>query len=124
VTPLYARRGEWAATTAAQRQMKELLKRAFDEITICRRATEEALHALARYHQSVDRADLETRVAVLKARTPKRSGTTLPAGLADAWSEMRQLAEEAFYQASCDGTTFRHIEAEKESSSETCYKGD
>jgi replication initiation protein RepC len=124
VTPLYARRGEWAATTAAQRQAKEFLKRSFDEITICRRATEEALHALVRHHPSVDCADLEKRLAGLKARTPKRSGTTLPAGLADAWSEMRQLAEEAFYQASCDGTTFRHIEAEKESSSETCYKGD
>ncbi|MBM6582970.1 hypothetical protein ILT44_22460 [Microvirga sp. BT689] len=36
---------------------------------------------------------------------------------------MSQLAEEAFYQASCDGTTCRHIEAENESLSETCHNG-
>jgi len=124
LTPLYARRGEWAAATAAQQQLKELLKRSFDEITICRRATEEALHALARCHPSVDRTDLEKRLDVLKARTPKRSGTSLPTGLADAWREMRLQAEETVYQASCDGTTFRHIEAEKESFSETCHNGD
>ncbi|WP_414472138.1 plasmid replication protein RepC [Microvirga sp. M2] len=123
LTPLFARRDEWAAATAAQRQMKELLKRSFDDITICRRATEEALGALARCRSSIDRTDLEKRLDVLKARTPKRSGSSLPAGLADAWSEMRQLAEEAFYLASCDGTTFRHIEAEKESFSETCHNG-
>jgi replication initiation protein RepC len=123
LTPLYARRGEWAATTAAQQQLKELLKRSFDEITVCRRATEEALSALAQHHPAVDRTELESRLTTLKARTSKRSGAALPAGLVEAWSEMRRLAEEAFYQASCDGTTCRHIEAEKESLSETCHNG-
>jgi replication initiation protein RepC len=78
---------------------------------------------LAQYYPAVDRAALESRLSTLKARTPKRSGATLPAGLVEAWNEMRQLAEEAFYQASCDGTTCRHIEAENESLSETCHNG-
>jgi replication initiation protein RepC len=123
LTPLYARRGEWAAATAEQQQRKELLKRSFDEITACRRAAEEALSALARHHPSVDRMELEHRLSTLKPRTPKRSGATLPAGLVEAWAEMRHLAEENFYQASCDGTKFRHIEAENESLSETCHNG-
>jgi replication initiation protein RepC len=121
LTPLYARRGEWAKTNAAQQQLKELLKRSFDEITVCRRATEEALDVLARHHPSVDRIELERRLDLLKARTPKRSGAILPAGLVEAWKQVRHLAEEAFYQASCDGTKCRHIEAENESLSETCH---
>ncbi|WP_262272404.1 plasmid replication protein RepC [Microvirga yunnanensis] len=123
LTPLYARRGEWAAATAEQQQRKELLKRSFDEITVCRRATEAALSALAQYYPTVDRAALESRLSTLKARTPKRSGATLPAGLVEVWNEIRQLTEEAFYQASCDGTTCRHIEAENESLSKTCHNG-
>ena len=123
LTPLYARRGEWAAATAEQQQRKELLKRSFDEITVCRRATEAALSALAQYYPTVDCTVLESRLGTLKARTPKRSGATLPAGLVEVWNEIRQLAEEAFYQASCDGTTCRHIEAENESLSETCHNG-
>jgi replication initiation protein RepC len=123
LTPLYARRGEWAATTAEQQKRKELLKRSFDEVTVCRRAAEEALSALALHDPAVDRTELENRLSTLKARTPKRSGAALPAGLAEAWTEMRHLAEEAFYQASCDGTTCRHIEAENESLSETCHNG-
>jgi replication initiation protein RepC len=123
LTPLYARRGEWAAATAEQQQRKDFLKRSFDEITVCRRAAEEALHALDRHHPAVDCTALENRLRTLKARTPKRSGATLPAGLVKGWNEMRQLAEEAFFQASCDGTTCRHIEAENESLSETCHNG-
>ncbi|MBJ6127209.1 plasmid replication protein RepC [Microvirga splendida] len=123
LTPLYARRGEWAAATAEQQQRKELLKRSFDEITVCRRATEAALSALAQYYPAVDRTALESRLSTLKARTPKRSGATLPAGLVEVWNEIRQLAEEAFYQASCDGMTCRHIEAENESLSKTCHNG-
>jgi replication initiation protein RepC len=123
LTPLYARRGEWAAATAEQQQLKELLKRSFDEITVCRRATEEALSALGQHHPAVDRTELVRRLSTLKARTPRRSGATLPAGLVEAWSEVRHLAEEAFYQASCDGTNCRHNEAENESLSETCHKG-
>jgi replication initiation protein RepC len=120
LTPLYARRGEWVSVLAEQRQHKESLKRAFDEVTICRRATEEALSALAQHYPSVNRVDLESRLNLLRARTPKRSGGALPAGLVEAWNEIRNLAEESFYRAGCDGTKCRHIESENESFSETC----
>jgi replication initiation protein RepC len=99
------------------------LKRSFDEITICRRAAEEALSALAQHHPAIDRSAIENRLVTLKARTPKRSGSPLPAGLLEAWNDMRLLAEEAYYQAGCGGTECRQIEAEKGSPSETCDKG-
>ncbi len=123
LTPLYARRGEWTSLIAEQRRLRESLKRSFDEITICRRAAEEALSALAQYHPAIDNAVMKNRLMMLKARTPKRSGSTLPEGLLEAWREIRQLAEEAFYQAGCGGTDCRQIEAEKGSPSETCSKG-
>ena len=54
-------------------------KRAFDEVTICRRATEEALSALAEHFPGVDR-DASWRASSddLKARTPRRSGALFP----------------------------------------------
>ncbi|WP_262299271.1 plasmid replication protein RepC [Microvirga sesbaniae] len=123
LTPLYARRGEWMAILSDQRRRKESLKRSFDEITICRRAAEEALSALAQYHPGVDRGGIESGLSLLKARTPRRSGTALPEGLLDAWKDIRQRAEDAFYQAGCGGTQCRQLEAEKGSPSETCDKG-
>ena len=45
-------------------------KRAFDEITICRRATEEALRALAEHFPVVDRSELEEPVKGLQAAHP------------------------------------------------------
>jgi len=122
LTPLYARRGEWAAAISEQKRLKEHLKRSFDEITICRRASEEALSALAQYHPDVDRGQIESKLSMLVARTPKRSGARLPEGLLDAWKEVRKLAEEAFYQAGCGGMDCRQIEPEKGSPSETCDK--
>jgi replication initiation protein RepC len=122
LTPLYARRGEWTAAIAEQKRLKEHLKRSFDEITICRRAAEEALTALAQYHPDVDRGQIESSLSTLGARTPKRSGLRLPEGLLEAWKEVRKLAEEAFYKAGCGGTDCRQIEAEKGSPSETCNK--
>jgi replication initiation protein RepC len=123
LTPLYARRNEWTAALAAQKQRRELLKRAFDEVTICRRATEEALSALAQHYPANDRTALESRFNLIRARTPKRSGTALPDDLLKAWAEIRGLAEDAFYQAGCDGTIGRQIEAENEPPKETCDKG-
>ncbi|WP_457092579.1 helix-turn-helix domain-containing protein [Microvirga sp. P5_D2] len=123
LTPLYARRGEWTAITAEQKRQKEHLQRTFDEVTICRRAAEEALNALAQHHPDIDREQIESSLAALKARTPKRAGPLLPDGLVEAWKEVRKLAEDAFYQAGCGGTDCRQIEAEKGSPSETCDKG-
>ena len=120
LTPVYARRKEWAESLAEQKRLKDALKRLFDEITICRRATEEALSALAQHYPDIDRSDLEHRLETVKARSPKRSGSSLPDGLIEAWREARHLAEEAFYKAGCDGTECRHIEAENGFPSETC----
>jgi replication initiation protein RepC len=124
LTPIYAKRMQWAESVAGQKRIKEALKRTFDEITICRRAAEEALSALAQHFADIDRSGLELRLETLKTRTPKRSGSHLPDGLIEAWREVRSLAEKTFYMAGFDGMTCRHIEAENEPLSESCHKPD
>jgi replication initiation protein RepC len=123
LTPIYARRGDWAVMLLEQKQLREVQKRAFDEVTICRRATEEAVSALAEHFPSIDRAELETRLKALQGRTPTRSQVTLPADLLDAWQLLRTDAEEVFYEAGNAGLGGRHNNNNNGSPSEPCNKG-
>ncbi|MPR11442.1 plasmid replication protein RepC [Microvirga tunisiensis] len=123
LTPIYVRRGDWAVMLMEQKQLREVKKRAFDEVTICRRATEEALSALAEHFPEVDRAQFEGELKTLQARTPARSKVTLPADLLDAWQLLRTRVEEVFYEAGNAGLGVRHINNNNGSPSETCNKG-
>jgi replication initiation protein RepC len=119
LTPIYARRGDWTVMLMEQKQLREVQKRAFD----CRRATEEALSALAEHYPDVDRAALEAGLKTLQARTPARSRITLPADLLEAWQLLREQAEEAFYDAGSGGLGVPHLESHNGSPSEACDKG-
>jgi replication initiation protein RepC len=123
LTPIYARRGDWAVMLMEQKQLREVQKRTFDEVTICRRATEEALSALAEHFPDVDRSEFETRVKALQVRTPTRSRITLPADLLDAWQLLRTDVEEVFYEAGNAGLRVRHTNYNNGSPSESCNKG-
>jgi replication initiation protein RepC len=123
LTPIYARRGDWAVMLMEQKQLREVQKRTFDEVTICRRATEEALSALAEHFPDVDRSEFETRVKALQVRTPTRSRITLPADLLDAWQLLRTDVEEVFYEAGNAGLRVRHTDYNNGSPSESCNKG-
>jgi replication initiation protein RepC len=123
LTPVYARRGDWAVMLMEQKQLREVQKRAFDEVTICRRAAEEALAAMAEHFPDVDRTELEARLKTLQARTPARSRITLPADLLDAWQLLRTEVEEVFYEAGKAGLGVLHPNNNNESPSEPCNKG-
>jgi replication initiation protein RepC len=123
LTPVYARRGDWAAMLIEQKQLREVQKRAFDEVTICRRATEEALSALAEHFPTIDRTEFEGELQRLQARTPARSKLTLPADLLEAWQLLRTRAEEAFYEAGNAGLGVLHSNNNNGSPSESCNKG-
>jgi replication initiation protein RepC len=123
LTPVYARRGEWAERLIEQKQLREARKRAFDEITIARRAAEEALSALAEHYPDLDRSDLEDRLKALKARTPLRSTKVMPLDALDEWKDLRTLCEKAFFRAGSGGKDCRHINNNNESPSEPCNKG-
>jgi replication initiation protein RepC len=123
LTPVYARRGDWAVMLMEQKQLREVQKRAFDEVTICRRAAEEALSALAEHFPDIERIELEARLRTLQARTPARSRVTLPADLLDAWQLLRTDVEEVFYEAGKAGLGVLHINNNNGSPSEPCNKG-
>jgi replication initiation protein RepC len=123
LTPIYARRGEWATLLIEQKQLRQAQKQAFDEVTICRRATEEALSALAEHYPDLDRSTLEGDLKALRAKTPVRSKASLPAGLLDEWSLLRSRAEQAFLDAGNGGMSFRHTNNNNGSPSEPCNKG-
>jgi replication initiation protein RepC len=120
LTPIYARRGEWTALLDEQKLLRDIHKQAFDDVTVARRATEEALRALAQHFPTLDRCDLEQSYRDLLTRTPARSRTALPAGLLQEWQDLGGLAEDTFYQAGNGGADGRHIETNCESPSQTC----
>ncbi|WP_114945342.1 plasmid replication protein RepC [Microvirga calopogonii] len=123
LTPIYARRGDWAVMLMEQKQLREVQKRTFDEVTICRRAAEEALSALAEHFPELDRTGFEDELKFLQARTPARSRVTLAADLLEAWQLLRSQVEDAFYKAGNAGLRVPHTDNNNGSPSEPCNKG-
>ncbi|MCB8823522.1 plasmid replication protein RepC [Microvirga rosea] len=123
LTPVYARRGEWARLVAEQKQARAERKRLFDEITVSRRQTEAAIEALALHHPTIDRTAIEEQLKSLLERTPKRSSQMMPLDLAEAWETLRKTAEKLFYEMGNEGIRFRHNESNNEAPSETCTRG-
>ncbi|ANY84586.1 replication protein C (plasmid) [Microvirga ossetica] len=123
LTPVYARRGEWAERLIEMKQAKEARKRTFDEITIARRAAQEALSSLAQEYPDLDRSDLEEQFQGLLARTPVRSTKAMPIDMLEEWKSLRGACEEAYYKAGYAGTQYRHTNNNNGSPSESCNKG-
>ncbi|MBZ6078855.1 plasmid replication protein RepC [Microvirga puerhi] len=122
LTPIYARRGEWTAMLAEQKVMREIRKRTYDEVTVARRATEEAIRALAQHFPVLDRSTLEDSYSELLSRTPPRSTAELPAGLMKDWQDLRKVVEEAFNQSGNGGLGVNHKETNNGSPSKSCTK--
>ncbi|AWB23761.1 replication protein C [Methylobacterium currus] len=122
LTPLYARRGDWALAIQARAEARERRRRAFDLVTMHRRAVAEALQALTTRHPDTTVADLVAAQGALEASTPERRGAGDPDLVLDAWSELRRMVEDRFYAAGCDGNTCPHVETEKGSPTEAWSK--
>lgn len=122
LTPLYARRAEFAGLVLRKRQLEEIRSRQFDEITIARRATEEALYALEVHFPKIDRSEFEEELERLRASVPRRSSAAPIEGLASLFTSLREKVEETFYQAGNAGSSCRHKEDNNDSPSETCTK--
>jgi replication initiation protein RepC len=122
LTPLYARRGDWALAIQARAEARERRRRAFDLVTMHRRAVAEALQALMAHHPGTTIADLVEAQGSLEATTPERRGAGDPDLVLDAWSELRRMVEDRFYAAGCDGKSCPHIEPEKGSPTEAWSK--
>lgn len=121
--PLIARQAEWDALLTARREAAEARKRAFDDLTIQRRACEEALHALAQHYPRVARVSLASELEALTARAPARRGAAAPdQELLDAFADLRRRIEQTFMDAGNDGNPCPHIETNKGSTRDSCPK--
>ncbi|AMB48226.1 replication protein C (plasmid) [Methylobacterium sp. AMS5] len=123
LTPLVARAGEWAERLRLLTAEVERRRRSFDLLTVCRRAVAEALHGLATHHPEISISDLVAAREALEKSSPKRSRASEdPSLVIDGWSELREMAEERFYQAGCAGNSCGHIETDNEPPSDPCSK--
>lgn len=123
LTPLYARRGEFEQRVFEQKALRDAQGRIFDEITICRRATEEALSAIDSHFPGVSVTDLEEKLSALKSDTPRRGFMGHLGALLDRWNELRNEAEKRFYDTGNGGKDCRHKETNNDFPSESCSKG-
>lgn len=122
LTPLHARRAEFAGEVLRRKHAAEARSRQFDELTIARRATEEALYALEVHFPAIDRSNLETDLERLRSAIPRRSSALPIEELVRMFTSLRERVEQAFYEAGNAGNSCRHYETNNEFSSETCDK--
>jgi replication initiation protein RepC len=122
LAPLYARRGEFVAVVAEIKRQRDAQGRLFDEITICRRAAEEALSALLTHFPGHPSDDLAREIDALKQKTPRRGFIGPLEPVVGLWKDLRRRSEERFYKAGCGGKDGRHEETDKGSLSEPCSK--
>lgn len=118
LAPLYARRGEWAEKLAVIQAEKDRVRRMYDDITIGRRATEEALVALKAEFPAKWRPDLAAELDAITARLPNRragaSNEVLDTALQEV-TKLRATVEEFFYNTACGGNDGLHKETSKDS---------
>ncbi len=113
LSPIWARRVEFADGLLAERHRREVVKRQFDEITAHRVAAEEILR------QIEDAGELSRTYEQLLARTPRRSFAMTVDELAIEWQSLRNALEERFY-AACASAGRRHKEQTNELSIDPC----
>ena len=124
LTPIVARKGEWASTISEATSREAHRRRSFDLLTVRRRAVSEALSALLMRFPRTEASDLLAARESLERDTPRRRDATAnPDQVLEAWGELQIMAEERFYQAASAGNSSRHIEQNTGSPTDPCTKG-
>lgn len=121
LAPMVALKDELRQRFDAIKEMKRIRSRKFDEITIARRASQEALSALASLRQKSDYTDLTGEFERLVSLTPRRTSAQPVEPILALWSNLR-LSIESRYNAACGGNNSRLIENTKDSPDQSCDK--
>lgn len=122
LSPLLNRLNEFRQRMQALKDQERERSLAFDELTIHRRATQEALRALAEQFPDEDTSELTARVLELVRQTPRRSGAGSADAARDAWKRLRDEAEGRYYSA-CGGNSCRHKDSNKYAPDQSCNNG-
>ncbi|OWZ90476.1 hypothetical protein B9J07_28230 [Sinorhizobium sp. LM21] len=119
LSPLLGRLDEFRDRLAAIKEVERERSLAFDELTINRRAAQEALRTLAEVYPEEDIAELTARALELARVTPRRSGAGSADSALDAWKAIKQEAEARYYAASA-GNSCRHKDTNKYAPDQSC----
>ncbi|MBA8881762.1 plasmid replication protein RepC [Phyllobacterium myrsinacearum] len=121
LSPLLARKDELQARTDAIREFQRARMALFDQITICRRAAQEALYALSALEMSIDTSDLQAEYERLVALSPRRTSSQPVEPVLSLWQSLKTTLEDR-YNAACGGKNSRLIENNKDSPDQSCNK--
>lgn len=121
LSPILNRLSEWMDMLVAIKDRERERQIAFDLITVHRRATQEALRAIAEWYPEEDTTELTKRVLELLRATPRRSSKGSTDGYVDAWRELQEEAETKFHSAS-GGNNGRHKDNNKYAFQNSCNK--
>lgn len=102
-------------------ELKRIRSAKFHEITICRRASLEAISELRTAYPEIDASSLAVEYDRLCALTPRKGASSPIDAILELWKGLNQ-ASVAQYQAACGGRNCRHIENIKDSPDQPCYK--
>lgn len=122
LSPIYTGWLRFQELLQTQKDAAAARKRVFEEITICRRATQEALAAIAAEYAEIDTEDLRTQFDALARQTPRRGSTGDPGPALALWKTLTKEAERRYYKAGYAGNSRRQIESHNESIRNTCSK--
>lgn len=116
LAPLMERRQEFQAIVDRIREKREARKRAFDEITICRRQAESMAEVIDLP------ADLEATIADAKASLPRRDSSADPTLALAEWRSILETVEQ-HYHAANGGKDCRIIENNNDAPDQSYSKG-
>ena len=121
LAPILAIRESLVQKCAELTELRRIRDAKFQEITICRRASLEAISEIRTGYPEIDVSSLVSEFDRLCALTP-RKGSSAPIDTAlELWRGLHQ-ASITEYQAAYDGKNCRHIENIKDSPDQSCYK--
>jgi replication initiation protein RepC len=121
LSPLLARKDELQARTDAIRELQRARMALFDQITICRRASQELLGALDALGQNIDMNALTIEFERLSALSPRRTSSQPVEPVLSLWQSLKTTLEDQ-YNAACGGKNCRLIENNKDSPDQSCDK--
>lgn len=122
LSPLLNRLPEFRDRMQAIKEQERERSAAFDELTIHRRATQEALRTLAEFFPDEDIVGLTKRALELAGRTPRRSAAGSADPARQEWAALRKETEERYYSA-CGGNSCRHKDTNKYAPDQSCNNG-
>jgi replication initiation protein RepC len=119
---LIEREKEFKEVVLNQNAERDLRKREWDDLTVCRRSVDQVIRTFGEWHPDFDIRELVAKFDRLLAQTPRRAKDRAAGPLLGAWRGLKEEAEALFHTAN-DGNNCRHKEDNNEAFDQSCNNG-